>query len=84
VPTHPDGQLAIMAAKEARRPRHTCDRFLADDGSDVWADFAAETARLATSLTAGPSLRRGYRTEPLLRRSSSLQARPKRVSFVLV
>jgi non-lysosomal glucosylceramidase len=35
-----NGSFAIMAGEEPGVHLTTCDRFLADDGADVWADFA--------------------------------------------
>ncbi len=37
-----NGSVAIMAAEEPGIRLTTFDRFLVDDGSDVWADFAAD------------------------------------------
>ena len=37
-----NGSFAIIAAEEPGIALTTFDRFLADDGSDVWADFAAD------------------------------------------
>jgi non-lysosomal glucosylceramidase len=49
-----NGSFAIIAADEAGVVLTTRDRFLADDGSDVWADFAAD-GRLDDVADARPS-----------------------------
>jgi non-lysosomal glucosylceramidase len=49
-----NGGVAIMAAEEPGVELTTFDRFLADDGSDVWADFAAD-GRLGNVLDGRPS-----------------------------
>jgi len=49
-----NGSFAIMAGEEPGVHLTTCDRFLADDGSDVWADFAAD-GRLDDVVDGRPS-----------------------------
>ena len=49
-----NGSFAIMAGEEPGVRLSTFDRFLADDGSDVWADFAAD-GRLDDVEDARPS-----------------------------
>jgi non-lysosomal glucosylceramidase len=49
-----NGGFAIMAAEEPRMELTTFDRFLADDASDVWADFAAD-GRLNDVVDGRPS-----------------------------
>ncbi len=48
------GTFAIMAGEEAGIQLSTRDRFLADDGADVWADFATD-GRLDDVADARPS-----------------------------
>ncbi len=48
------GTFAIMAGEEAGIQFSTRDRFLADDGAEVWADFAAD-GRLDDVADARPS-----------------------------
>jgi non-lysosomal glucosylceramidase len=49
-----NGSFAILAGDEPGVQVTTFDRFLADDGSDVWADFAAD-GRLGDAVDARPS-----------------------------
>ena len=49
-----NGSFAIMAGEEPGVELTTLDRFLADDGSDVWADFAAD-GRLGDVVDGRPS-----------------------------
>jgi non-lysosomal glucosylceramidase len=49
-----NGSFAIMAGEETGIQLSTRGRFLADDGSDVWADFAAD-GRLDDVVDARPS-----------------------------
>ncbi|HLQ49774.1 MAG TPA: non-lysosomal glucosylceramidase [Candidatus Dormibacteraeota bacterium] len=49
-----NGGVAIMAREEPGVELTTFDRFLADDGSDLWADFAAD-GRLGDVLDSRPS-----------------------------
>jgi non-lysosomal glucosylceramidase len=49
-----NGSFAIMAGEEPGVRLSTFDRFLADDGSDVWADFAAD-GRLDDVVDSRPS-----------------------------
>jgi non-lysosomal glucosylceramidase len=49
-----NGSVAIMAGEEAGVQLTTWDRFLADDGSDVWRDFAAD-GRLGDVADGRPS-----------------------------
>jgi non-lysosomal glucosylceramidase len=49
-----NGSFAIMAGEEPGIQLSTRDRFLADDGSDVWADFAAD-GRLDDVVDGRPS-----------------------------
>lgn len=49
-----NGSFAIMAGEEPGVLLSTCDRFLADDGSDVWTDFAAD-GRLGGVVDSRPS-----------------------------
>ena len=49
-----NGSVAIMAAEEPGVELTTFDRFLADDGSDLWADFAAD-GRLGDVVDGRPS-----------------------------
>jgi non-lysosomal glucosylceramidase len=50
-----NGSLALMASEEPGVQVTTCDRFLVDDGSDVWADFAAD-GKLDNVVDGRPSL----------------------------
>ncbi len=49
-----NGSFAILAGEEPGVTLSTFDRFLADDGSDVWADFAAD-GRLGDVVDDRPS-----------------------------
>jgi non-lysosomal glucosylceramidase len=49
-----NGSFAIMAGEQSGVDLTTWDRFLADDGSDVWADFAAD-GRLGNVVDGRPS-----------------------------
>jgi non-lysosomal glucosylceramidase len=49
-----NGTVAIMAGEEPGVPVTTFDRFLADEGSDVWADFATD-GRLGNVVDDRPS-----------------------------
>jgi non-lysosomal glucosylceramidase len=49
-----NGSFAILAGDEPGVEVTTFDRFSADDGSDVWADFAAD-GRLGDIVDGGPS-----------------------------
>ena len=49
-----NGSFAIMAGEEPGVELTTWDRFLADDGSDIWADFAAD-GRLGDVVDDRPS-----------------------------
>ena len=49
-----NGSVAIIAAEEPGVELTTFDRFLADDGSDLWADFAAD-GRLGDVVDGRPS-----------------------------
>ena len=49
-----NGSFAILAGEEPGVHLSTFDRFLADDGSDVWADFAAD-GRLGDVVDGRPS-----------------------------
>ena len=78
-----NGSFAIMAGEEPGVHLTTCDRFLADDGSDVWADFAAD-GRLGDVADGRPS-QSGEAIGAALAATFELAPREtKRVSFVLV
>jgi non-lysosomal glucosylceramidase len=49
-----NGSFAIMASEQPGVHLTTCDRFLADDGSELWADFAAD-GRLSDIVDGRPS-----------------------------
>lgn len=77
-----NGSFAIMAGAEPGVQLTTCDRFLADDGSDVWADFAAD-GRLRDVVDGRPS-RPGEAIGAALAATVELApGETKRVSFVL-
>jgi non-lysosomal glucosylceramidase len=77
-----NGSFAIMAGEEAGVELTTWDRFLADDGSDVWADFAAD-GRLGDVVDGRPS-QPGEAIGAALCATVALAAgETKRVSFVL-
>jgi non-lysosomal glucosylceramidase len=77
-----NGSFAIMAGVEPGVHLTTCDRFLADDGSDVWADFAAD-GRLSDVVDGRPS-RPGEAIGAALAATVELApGETKRVSFVL-
>jgi non-lysosomal glucosylceramidase len=78
-----NGSYAIMAGAEPGIQLTTCDRFVADDGSDVWADFAAD-GRLGDATDSRPS-RTGEALGAALAATFDLApGETKRVSFALV
>jgi non-lysosomal glucosylceramidase len=78
-----NGSYAIMAGAEPGIQLTTCDRFVADDGSDVWADFAAD-GRLGDAADSRPS-RTGEALGAALAATFDLApGETKRVSFALV
>ena len=78
-----NGSYAIMAASQPGVELTTCDRFAADDGSDVWADFAAD-GRLDNAVDDRPS-RPGEALGAALAATFELApGETRRVSFALV
>ena len=76
------GSFAIMAGDEPGVQLTTWDRFLADDGSDIWADFAAD-GRLGDVVDDRPS-GPGEAIGAALAATVELAAgETRRVSFVL-
>src|SRR6266404_2334776 len=77
-----NGGVAIMAREEPGVELTTFDRFLADDGSDLWADFAAD-GRLGDVLDSRPS-QPGQAIGAAIAATVELApGETKRVSFVL-
>jgi non-lysosomal glucosylceramidase len=77
-----NGSFAIMAGDEPGVRLTTRDRFLADDGADVWADFAAD-GRLDDVVDGRPG-RRGEAIAAALAATVELgPGETKHVSFVL-
>ena len=77
-----NGGVAIMAAEEPGVELTTFDRFLADDGSDVWADFAAD-GRLGNVLDGRPSQPGEGIGAAIAATVELAPGETKRVSFVL-
>ena len=78
-----NGSYAIMADAAPGVRLTTCDRFLADDGSDVWADFAAD-GRLNDVADGGPSHTGEALGAALAATFELAPGETKRVSFALV
>jgi non-lysosomal glucosylceramidase len=76
------GSFAIMAEEAPGVHLTTCDRFLADDGSDLWADFAAD-GRLDDVVDGRPSLAGEAIGAALAATVELAPGETKRLSFVL-
>jgi non-lysosomal glucosylceramidase len=77
-----NGGLAIMAGEEPGLQLTTFDRFLADDGSDVWADFAAD-GRLGDIVDGRPSQPGEAIGAAIAATAELAPGETKRVTFVL-
>jgi len=77
-----NGSFSIMAGEEPGIHLSTCERFLADDGSDVWADFAAD-GRLSDVVDGRPSQSGEAIGAALAATVELAPGETKRVSFVL-
>jgi len=77
-----NGGFAIMAGEEPGVQLTTFDRFLADDGSDVWADFAAD-GRLGDVVDGRPSQPGEAIGAAIAATVELAPGATKRVSFVL-
>jgi non-lysosomal glucosylceramidase len=78
-----NGSFAMMAGEEPGVQLTTWDRFLADEGSDVWADFAAD-GRLGDVVDGRPSQPGEAIGAALAATVELAPGETKRVSFVLV
>jgi non-lysosomal glucosylceramidase len=78
-----NGSFAIMGIEEPGVHLTTCDRFLADDGSELWADFAAD-GRLGDVVDGRPSQPGEAIGAALAATVELAPGETKRVSFVLV
>jgi non-lysosomal glucosylceramidase len=77
-----NGSFAILAEEEPGVQLTTWDRFLADDGSDVWEDFAAD-GRLGDRLDARPAQPGESIAAALAATVELAPGETKHVSFVL-